>query len=64
MIVDVVNRGGDSTYDGGLNSGLRDKLLLLIATFLLSLSLPCSKREKGFDSSINRIYNIARIRLS
>ena len=33
VIIDVVNRGGDSTYDGGLNSGLRDKLLLLIATF-------------------------------
>ena len=33
VIVDIVNRGGDSTYDGGLNSRLRDKLLLLIATF-------------------------------
>ena len=33
VIVDVVNRGGNSTYDEGLNNRLRDKLLLLIATF-------------------------------
>ncbi len=47
MIVDVVNRGGNSTYDEVLDSELRDKPLLLIASFLLILSLPCSKRERG-----------------
>jgi hypothetical protein len=46
VIVDVVNRGGDSTYDGGLNSRLRDKLLLLIATFsTTSLSSLLEERE-------------------
>ena len=46
VIIDVVNRGGDSTYDGGLNSRLRDKLLLLIATFsTTSLSSLLEERE-------------------
>jgi hypothetical protein len=46
VIIDVINRGGNSTYDGGLNSRLRDKLLLLIATFsATSLSSLLEERE-------------------
>ncbi len=47
VIVDIVNRGGNSTYNEVLDSKLRDKPLLLIASFLLILSLSCSKRERG-----------------
>ena len=46
VIINVVNRGSDSTYDGGLNSRLRDKLLFLIVTFsTTSLSSLLEERE-------------------
>ena len=45
VIIDIINRGGNSTYDGGLNSRLRDKLLLLVTTSTISFSSLLEERK-------------------